>query len=128
MASNDQYMWALKNAGMPLDRIAKKMGLTINQVKIRIAAVEALAQTDVKLGIDNMVEHFNFTCLRYQMLGEDLKKLGAHLCNPVKGGELLDEIKDTPTETAINLMQKFIILHPWEEDDEIPISPSPADN
>jgi hypothetical protein len=128
MASNDQQMWAMHKAGMPFERIAKKFGLTVNQVKIRVAAVETLAQTDVKLGIDGMVEHFNFTCLRYQMLGEDLKKLGAHLCNPVSGGELLNEIKGTPTETVINLMQKFIILHPWKEEEGIPISPSHADN
>ena len=128
MASNDQFMWGMHKAGMPIKQIAEKFGLTATQVKTRIAAVEALNQEDVKLGIDDMVGHFNNTCLRYQMLGEDLKKLGAHLCNPVHPEQLRTAFGDTQEETIINLMERFIILNPWEEEEGIPISPSPSDN
>lgn len=128
MASEDQYMWALKKAGMPIKQIAEKMGISITAVKTRIKSVEALAKEDMKLGSIEMVDHFNAMCMRYQMLGEDLKKLGAHLCNPVMPEDIRKAIGATDEETIVNLLTKYIVLHPWKQEDGIPISPEPGNN
>ena len=118
ITEDDKYLMKLKLQGWLDCNIARKMGITEDQVKERWNSIQTLLAAGHASGYAALLDHFTVLCHQYQMLGESLKIVAAALGNQVTEKQLSSLVEDNREHTVKNLMGSCIILHPF-----IPITP-----
>ena len=119
LTDDDRYIYGCISAGLPAERIAAKLCITVEEVRRRFEAIKAAAISLDETGLENLVQVFNTVCLQHQMIGEGLKVLGTNLSEPIMPEEIRSCIAADPEQTVRNLMAAFIILRPFKAPDVI---------
>lgn len=115
--TDETYLLKLMTAGVPADTIAKRLGITPEEVHQRWALLQEKMKALQKSGYQALVDQFTMLCAQYQLLGESLKIIAGALGNEVSPEEVKASIVANPEQTYQNLAQ-YIILHPF-----VPVSP-----
>ena len=115
----DMYLLRLKAAGWSNGRIASKMGISEEEVTMRIACTIAETKARLNCGMAALVDHFTVLCSQYQLLGESLKELARGIANEMPTNELCQLLErggcsaGSSLSTAVFLKENAIVLRPY---------------
>lgn len=118
--TDDFILIKYKQAGLPDDVIAAKMGITVQEIQKRWdTLLEESRKTQVN-GYDEITTQFNALCFQFQLLGEGLKHIGNGLASVRNSDNLKAHFsqKRKLTDQEISLIeeicQSFIVLSPYK--------------
>ena len=115
---DDRYIWTALQAKVPVERVAVKLSLTVEAVLSRYRALLHVQESNSKIGIDALITSFNTHAFQYQLLGETLKTFGENMSHQVMPEAIKAQLTNDPDQTVKNLMDHFIILHPFVAPDD----------
>ena len=111
--TDDNYLIKLKKLNQSDELIAAKLSWTVNEVKERWTALQAVAEAAATNGYSDLAQHFNTFALQYQLLGQGLAQIGVALDKPYEPAELADLIRaggKTPEQIASHILKNSIVL------------------
>lgn len=128
--ADDYFIVKMRQAGLPPETIASKMGITLESVNTIYDSYLKRQVEGFQNGYLDFISHFNMLCQQYHSIGESLKVLGYTQGNMADVSELSiliaghfekNDGRVTATEIASLIITSFIVLRPFK-----PISPEEA--
>jgi hypothetical protein len=113
---DDAILTKYKLAKVSDDRIAAKLGLSVEQVNQRWERILDRASRMTESGYGHLVNQFGILCHQYQLLGESLKPIAEALGNIMPLEEVERLIVGKAEDVALtlkNLARSCIILRPF---------------
>jgi hypothetical protein len=123
---DDNHILKLKSLSFSDERIAKKLGMTPEQVAERWKQIQEEMARMQENGYSDLCNCFTIMCQQYQLLGGSLRILATILDHRVPESELEmtftpDRLKESDAKIAfspeqkawlMSKLRKFIVLHP----------------
>lgn len=103
----------MKQAGFPVDHIARKLGLSVEEVERRWKDIQTYSTLTVESGYASLCDVYTAICQQYNTLGETLKIFSMAISDTVSLDTLRALITDDKEETVQNLMRHCLILKPF---------------
>lgn len=115
--NDDGLLLKYKEAGWDDVRIAKKMGMSIEEVRSRLVALSKAAELLAASGYDQLSVQYQIMCHQYQLLGESLKIIANALSNLPTQAEIAAVLplasREDREAIAGKLAASFVILKPF---------------
>lgn len=113
---DDEVLAKYKIARMPDERIAAKMGITVEEVDKRWKRILERSSRMTESGYGHLLDQFTIFCNQYQLLGESMKIIAMALGNLMPVSEIEPLIvgdSEDVSMTLKNLAKSCIILRPF---------------
>jgi len=117
--NDDGLLLKYKQAGWTDEAIAKKFGLTVEEIQKRWAVLLNREKQQSATGYDDLSAQYLILSHQYQLMGESLKALAMGLSAVPTLGEVADCITGDPQETLKRITSSFILLEPYKAVDPI---------
>lgn len=114
MTFDDHYIVKCMSARMPAPKIAAKLGISVQELEKRWAAIQKEVDANLSNGYYALSEQFNVFCSQYQLLGESMKLLAHALGGAMSDQDLKNLITVDPEITFQNLRKLAIVLNPYQ--------------
>lgn len=111
--NDDGMLLKYKEAKFTDEVIAKKMGITPEEVQRRWETLVTKSKEANRAGYFDLCEQYRILCQQYQLLGESLKIVAGALGEAASSEAIRSQITKDPEETLRNLCRSFIILKPF---------------
>ena len=110
MITDDNYLFKLKTAKTPDVVIAKKLGISVEEVGKRWNRIVADLKASEHNGYNALCDQFTIMANQYQLLGGSLKVMAKVIGSVVTSKELEDLVSLDRAQTLENLRKNCIIL------------------
>lgn len=127
MMTDPTYLLKLKQAGRTDEEIAKRLGISVDEVQLQWSKLMADLNAKLNCGFAQLCEAFKLMCHQYQQLGESFKVISQALSNPMSPDEigdlLFEELKHDSSLEGVygaatqNLLKNAIVLRPFAPKD-----------
>lgn len=114
-----QILVKYKNAKMPDDMIAAKMGISVEKVNNMWTAICEQVKQIQSTGYEDLKKQWWIFCQQYELLGESLKLIAGALSNVMPAPEIAELLTDNKADTLKNLTSRCIVLRPYAFTDPI---------
>ena len=110
MISDDSYLFKLKTAKVVDAIIARKLGITVEEMNRRWDRIVADLKVSEHNGYNALCDQFTIMANQYQLLGGSLKVMAKVIGSVMTSREMEELVTSDPKQTLENLRKNCIVL------------------
>jgi len=110
MISDDSYLFKLKTAKVVDAIIARKLGITVEEMNRRWDRIVADLKASEHNGYNALCDQFTIMANQYQLLGGSLKVMAKVIGSVMTSREMEELVTSDPKQTLENLRKNCIVL------------------
>ena len=107
--SSDDYLQKCAQAGLSLEQIGKRLGLTAAEVGKRLQTLRQ-AQAQGPSSLEHLQEQLNVLACQYQLLGESLMLINAALSKPITREQIQVMLPGVDSEKLDQFLREMVVL------------------